>query len=234
MVNKISIGWSLRGLLLEGRLIDRRFRRRWKNYLFQCGLSTLALLIIFLVVDVVLQGRDRRCNCVHGLYRLRDTTQRRIESPASSWWPGRRGNCWYDVLRAVSATCIRRTGRGVSHCQGYLRHDIGRPEYLAHGRDEYRAPSRRGHGPRPRRRRMDPFGGPVCTARSGYALRRAYAPASAIDQLTLALRGRCRTEYPCGRRHSICDPPNSRKSRTGGGRGGWRGRSIDELAVESP
>ena len=56
MVNKISIGWSLRGLLLEGRLIDRRFRRRWKNYLFQCGLSTLALLIIFLVVDVVLRA----------------------------------------------------------------------------------------------------------------------------------------------------------------------------------
>ena len=56
MVNKISRGWSLRGLLLEGRLIDRRFRRRWKNYLFQCGLSTLALLLILLVVDVVLQA----------------------------------------------------------------------------------------------------------------------------------------------------------------------------------
>jgi CBS-domain-containing membrane protein len=37
-------------------LIDRRFRRRWKNYLYQCGLSTLALLIIFLVVDVVLRA----------------------------------------------------------------------------------------------------------------------------------------------------------------------------------
>ena len=56
MVNKISRRWSLRGLLLEGRLIDRRIRRGWKNYLFQCGLSTLALLIIFLVVDVVLRA----------------------------------------------------------------------------------------------------------------------------------------------------------------------------------
>ena len=55
-MNKFGTRWSVRFLLLEGRLIDRRFRRRWKNYLFQCGLSTLALLLILLVVDVVLQA----------------------------------------------------------------------------------------------------------------------------------------------------------------------------------
>ena len=42
--------------MLEGRLIRRRFRRHWKNYLLQCGLSTLALLMVLLVVDVVLQA----------------------------------------------------------------------------------------------------------------------------------------------------------------------------------
>ena len=56
MVNKFGTRWSVRFLLLEGRLIDRRFRRRWKNYLFQCGMSTLALLLILLVVGVVLQS----------------------------------------------------------------------------------------------------------------------------------------------------------------------------------
>ena len=42
--------------MLEGRLIRRRFRHHWKNYLLQCGLSTLALLMVLLVVDVVLQA----------------------------------------------------------------------------------------------------------------------------------------------------------------------------------
>ena len=46
----------MRFLLLEGRLIDRKFRRHWKNYIFQCALSTLALLLILLVVDVVLRA----------------------------------------------------------------------------------------------------------------------------------------------------------------------------------
>lgn len=56
MVSKFSTRWSVRFLLLEGRLIDRKFRRHWKNYLFQCALSTLALLLILLVVDVVLRA----------------------------------------------------------------------------------------------------------------------------------------------------------------------------------
>ena len=42
--------------MLEGRLVDRRFRRHWKNYLFQCALSILALLLILLVMDVVLRA----------------------------------------------------------------------------------------------------------------------------------------------------------------------------------
>ena len=56
MASKFSTRWSVRFLLLEGRLIDRKFRRHWKNYLFQCALSTLALLLILLVVDVVLRA----------------------------------------------------------------------------------------------------------------------------------------------------------------------------------
>ncbi|MDE2843508.1 MAG: HPP family protein [Chloroflexota bacterium] len=43
-------------MALEGRLIDRRFRRHWKSYLFQCSLCMLALLAILLVVDVVLRA----------------------------------------------------------------------------------------------------------------------------------------------------------------------------------
>ena len=43
-------------MALEGRLIDRRFRRHWKSYLLQCALCMLALLAILLVVDVVLRA----------------------------------------------------------------------------------------------------------------------------------------------------------------------------------
>ena len=55
MLARFDIQRSVRSLVLEGRLIRRRFRRHWKNYLLQCGLSTLALLMVLLVVDVVLQ-----------------------------------------------------------------------------------------------------------------------------------------------------------------------------------
>ncbi len=54
MITKLTPGWWVRFLLLEGRLIDRKFRRRWKTYLLQCGLATLALMLILLVMDVVL------------------------------------------------------------------------------------------------------------------------------------------------------------------------------------
>lgn len=56
MLKKLDSRLSVRFLLLEGRLIDRKFRRHWQNYLFQCALSTLALLLILLVVDVVLRA----------------------------------------------------------------------------------------------------------------------------------------------------------------------------------
>ena len=36
----------LEGHLLEGHLTDRGFRRRWINYLFQCGMAALTLLLI--------------------------------------------------------------------------------------------------------------------------------------------------------------------------------------------
>ena len=55
MVSKLNRRRSVRSLLLEGRLVDKRFRRHWKNYLFQCALSILALLLILLVMDVVLR-----------------------------------------------------------------------------------------------------------------------------------------------------------------------------------
>ena len=45
-----------KNLALEGRLTGRRFRQHWRNYLLQCGLSTLALLLVLLVMDVVLQA----------------------------------------------------------------------------------------------------------------------------------------------------------------------------------
>lgn len=47
---------TVRGIVLGGRLVDRRIRRRWKNYLFQCGISTLALMMILLVVNVLFQA----------------------------------------------------------------------------------------------------------------------------------------------------------------------------------
>ncbi len=56
MASRYDTRWSLRFFTMRGRLIDRKFRRHWKRYLFQCGLSTVALLLILLVVDVVLQA----------------------------------------------------------------------------------------------------------------------------------------------------------------------------------
>ena len=47
---------SGRALILEGKLLDRRFRHHWKSYLLQCGLATFALLLILLALDVVLQA----------------------------------------------------------------------------------------------------------------------------------------------------------------------------------
>ena len=56
MVRKLRRQRSVRSLVLEGRLIDRRFRRHWKNYLLQCALCMLALLVVLLIVDVVLRA----------------------------------------------------------------------------------------------------------------------------------------------------------------------------------
>ena len=55
MVTRIDIQRSIRGLVLEGKLVLRRFRRHWSSYLLQCGLSAVALLIVLLVMDVVLR-----------------------------------------------------------------------------------------------------------------------------------------------------------------------------------
>ena len=38
------------------RLLDRNFRQRLPKYLFQCGLATLALIIILLLQDAVLRA----------------------------------------------------------------------------------------------------------------------------------------------------------------------------------
>ncbi len=38
------------------RLLDRNFRQRLPKYLFQCGLATLALIIILLIQDAVLRA----------------------------------------------------------------------------------------------------------------------------------------------------------------------------------
>ena len=56
MVSKFNKQRPVRRFRLEGHLIDRRFRRHWRNYIIQCGLAALALLIVLLVVDVVLQA----------------------------------------------------------------------------------------------------------------------------------------------------------------------------------
>ncbi len=56
MESKFNRQRPVRRFRLESHLIDRRFRRHWKNYIFQCALSALALLIVLLVVDVVLQA----------------------------------------------------------------------------------------------------------------------------------------------------------------------------------
>ncbi len=56
MVSKFNKQRPVRRFRLEGHLIDRRFRRHWRNYIIQCALAALALLIVLLVVDVVLQA----------------------------------------------------------------------------------------------------------------------------------------------------------------------------------
>ena len=55
-VRKFNSWGPMRSLAVGMLLIDRRFRRRWKNYVLQCGLSALALLMVLLVVDVVLRA----------------------------------------------------------------------------------------------------------------------------------------------------------------------------------
>ena len=47
---------SVRDLAGEEPLIDSQLRRYWKNYLVQCAPTTLALLAIMLVMDVVVQA----------------------------------------------------------------------------------------------------------------------------------------------------------------------------------
>ena len=56
MLSKLNAQWWVRVLALEGRQVYIRLHRHWMNYLFQCGLTALALLIILLVVDVLLQA----------------------------------------------------------------------------------------------------------------------------------------------------------------------------------
>ena len=56
MVRKFGKQWSVRQLMLRGRLTDKKFRRYWKSYLLQCALCMVALLAILLVVDVVLRA----------------------------------------------------------------------------------------------------------------------------------------------------------------------------------
>ena len=46
---------SVMRLVSQSRLTDGRFRRYWKNYLIQSGMAALALLIVMLTMDVVLQ-----------------------------------------------------------------------------------------------------------------------------------------------------------------------------------
>ncbi len=56
MVKKSKTLRPARRLALEGRLVGRKFRRSWRNYLLQCGLCTLALLMVLLVMDAVLHA----------------------------------------------------------------------------------------------------------------------------------------------------------------------------------
>ncbi|MDE2938006.1 MAG: HPP family protein [Chloroflexota bacterium] len=56
MVRKFGIRRPALGLTQRRRLIDRKFRQNWRSYLFQSALTMLALLIILLVIDVVLQA----------------------------------------------------------------------------------------------------------------------------------------------------------------------------------
>lgn len=50
-IQRPTLGFSPRR-----RLIDRKFRQNWRSYLFQSALTMVALLIILLVIDVVLQA----------------------------------------------------------------------------------------------------------------------------------------------------------------------------------
>ena len=56
MVRKFDIRRPALGLTQRRQLIDRKFRQNWRSYLFQSALTMLALLVILLVIDVVLQA----------------------------------------------------------------------------------------------------------------------------------------------------------------------------------
>lgn len=51
-----SRGRTVRGITRGFHLVNTRIRYKWKNYLFQCGVASLALMVILMVIDVVLQA----------------------------------------------------------------------------------------------------------------------------------------------------------------------------------
>ena len=56
MASRLTRNQPVRHLVLEARLFNRKLGRLWKNYLIQCGMSALALLLVLLVIDLVLQA----------------------------------------------------------------------------------------------------------------------------------------------------------------------------------
>ena len=57
MARKFTRWQPVRALKLEARLFNRKIRRRWGNNVIQFGMSALALLMVLLVMDMVLQPR---------------------------------------------------------------------------------------------------------------------------------------------------------------------------------
>ena len=56
MANKLRKQRMARQLALEVRLFNRKLGRRWKTYRIQYAMAALALLLVLLVIDLVLQA----------------------------------------------------------------------------------------------------------------------------------------------------------------------------------
>ena len=181
MVSKFNKQRPVRRFRLEGHLIDRRFRRHWRNYIIQCGLAALALLIVLLVVDVVLQAAI--------VVAIASTAFIVFVAPHSMASTPRRvigGHVVALIVGTAFSLLYLMPGFGEHIVGSHFAADVIAVfsvglSILLMVMTNTEHPPRRRHGPWTGDRRVGPVGGPVRAVGSVHPCSRAQAPAPAPD-----------------------------------------------------